>query len=533
MAVRSRRALAGCVLLAAMAALLSCVAGPSPAPSGRGLDRLAVLAEAGEAAGAELRRVFLEHPLDGAVLPRDMATPLVLWTDESPLSGLWLVRLSFGGRAAPVWAASREERWEPPAALWDEIRSRAGLDPMEVAVFGLDASGSRLVSSGRAAMRVSADAVEAPIVYQTMPLPISVAAAHPRSFKWKLGRVSDPGGPRVILEDQPVCGMCHHFSADGRVFGLDLDVGGDKGAYVMHEMAPGSTPEVTLTPDDLISWTRFQDDGETTLGLFAKLSPDGGHVIATIQDKRVFISIDDPEYSEMFFAYRGVLACHDRREGRFFLLPGADDPDYVHLGAEWSPDGERIVFSRAPAGEGLERVMGDQPFIRAPKGRTIHDYNRELPFRYDLYVMPFDGGRGGRPTPLAGASGNGRSNYWPRHSPDGRFIVFTSSPNGLMNQPGSELRIVPAQGGAARRMRCNLPGHNSWHSFSPNGRWLVFASKASSPYTRLYLAHVDELGRSDPPVLLHRFNAPDRASVLPEFANIGPGDLHDIRVEYE
>lgn len=528
MAGRMGRAMAACVLLAAVAALLSCVGKSLPVSEGADLDRLAALAEAGEN-GPGLRRVFLEHPLDGAVLPRDMASPLVLWTDESPRSKAWLMRFSFGHGAQPLYAVSGAERWEPPAGLWGEVRARAGREPMELTVFGLDPAGSRLISSGRIGLRVSPDAVDAPIVYQTMPLPISQAATHPWSFKWKLGRVSDEKGPRVILENQPVCGMCHHFSSDGRVFGLDLDAGGDKGAYAMQAVAP----EVTIAPEDFISWTGYQNDGETTLGLFAKLSPDGTHVISTIHDKRIFIAIDDVRFSEMFFAYRGVFACHDRRSGQFFLLPGADDPDYVHLGPDWSPDGKRIVFSRAPAGEGLEDVMGDQPFIRAPRHKRIQDYNRELPFRYDIYSMPFDDGRGGEPRPLAGASDNGRSNYWPRHSPDGRFIVFTSSPNGLMNQPGSELWIVPAKGGTARRMRCSLPGHNSWHSFSPNGRWLVFASKARSAYTELYLAHVDQDGVSSPPVLLHRFNVPDRASVLPEFAAIGPGDMQRIQVRYD
>ena len=40
---------------------------------------------------------------------------------------------------------------------------------------------------------------------------------------------------------------------------------------------------------------------------------------------------------------------------------------------------------------------------------------------------------------------------------------------------------------------------NSWHSFSPNGRWLVFSSKSRSPYTQMFLTHIDAEGRDSPP----------------------------------
>ena len=83
-----------------------------------------------------------------------------------------------------------------------------------------------------------------------------------------------------------------------------------------------------------------------------------------------------------------------------------------------------------------------------------------------------------------------------------------------MLQPDSELWIVPAEGGKARRMRCNRSVFNSWHSWSPNGRWLVFSSKANSPYTQFFLTHIDDAGNSTPPVLLRQFTAADKAGNL-------------------
>jgi len=55
-----------------------------------------------------------------------------------------------------------------------------------------------------------------------------------------------------------------------------------------------------------------------------------------------------------------------------------------------------------------------------------------------------------------------------------------------------QLYIIPAAGGTARRLRANTRLMNSWHCLSPNRRWLVFSSKARSPYTQMYLTHIDE-----------------------------------------
>ncbi len=90
-------------------------------------------------------------------------------------------------------------------------------------------------------------------------------------------------------------------------------------------------------------------------------------------------------------------------------------------------------------------------------------------------------------------------------------------------RPDSQLYIVPAQGGEARRMRCNTPLMNSWHSFSPNGRWLVFSSKSRSPYTQMYLTHIDRDGNDSPAILIDNATAANRAVNLPEFVNIRAG----------
>ena len=260
----------------------------------------------------------------------------------------------------------------------------------------------------------------------------------------------------------------------------------------------------------------------------SQVSPDGRYVVTMINDPGVKDDVQgryyvanfrDYRFLQVFYPTRGILAWYSRESGQLEPLPGADDPRYVQACAMWSPDGKYLVFVRAEAKD---------PYPEgAPMARYANDPN-ETQIKYDLYRIPFNGGRGGKAEPIVGASRNGMSNSFPKVSPDGRWIVFVQARNGLLMRPDGKLHIVPAEGGEARLMRANTPLMNSWHSFSPNGRWLVFSSKSRSPYTQLFLTHVDEQGNDTPAVLIENSTAANRAVNIPEFVNIPPDGLLKI-----
>jgi Tol biopolymer transport system component len=122
------------------------------------------------------------------------------------------------------------------------------------------------------------------------------------------------------------------------------------------------------------------------------------------------------------------------------------------------------------------------------------------------------------------------SNNFPKISPDGKWIVFVQCRNGQLMRPDSQLYIIPFGGGVPRRMRANTRLMNSWHSFSPNGHWMVFSSKARSPYTMMYLTHLDAEGKDSPAILIENSTASNRAVNLPEFVNIDPDGIDEIKV---
>ncbi|MCA9510274.1 MAG: tetratricopeptide repeat protein [Myxococcales bacterium] len=472
-------------------------------------------------------RLSIQYPQDETLFPPDIAAPTFLWSDETSGVERWEVMLRLapggpeGGEGDGADALQRfpaaQPRWQPTPEDWAAIQRRTRERDADLAIVGVDAR-ARAVSSARIRIRTSADPVGDSIFYREVPLPFIDAVQDPSRIRWRFGAIDSEERPPVVLENLPVCGNCHSFSADGSTLGLDVDYGNDKGGYAILPVAR----EMVLDDERIITWSDYRrGDGEATFGLLSQVSPDGRYVISTVKDRAVFVATPEIEFSQLFFPIKGILVVYDRVTGTYAPLPGADDPDYVQSNPTWSPDGQSVVFARAKAYR-KESIANAQAILLDEKDVPEFVDGTE-PFKFDLYRVPFDEGRGGKALPIAGASHDGKSNYFAKFSPDGKWIVFCKAQNYMLLMPDSELFIVPAEGGEARRLRANTPRMNSWHSFSSNGRWLVFSSKANTPYTQLFLTHIDEQGRSTPPVVLDRFTGSDRAANIPEFVPL-PAD---------
>lgn len=468
------------------------------------------------------RALLMLNPLEGTLVPRDLAPITFRWRDEP--GDKWRIQITFeaGGKNLDVVVTENPE-WTPTVTEWEEIKQGSLNEPLQITVQGVQRGHpDTVLSENRVAIRTSRDPVGAPIFYREIALPIQEAAKNPSQIRWRLGSVAALGEPRVVLEKMPVCGNCHSFSQDGKVFAMDVDYR-SKGAYFIKPV----TREMRLGTNDMIDWAQFAP-GEKTFGLLSQLSPDGRLVASTVRDRSVFIAEPELEISQRFFPVQGILAIYRRAEKSFYPLPGADDPAFVQTNPVWSPDGQTLVFARAQAYYLSETVS------RRAMPKTL---NREFdrtgrPFQYDLYRIPYNDGRGGAPEPLRGASRNGKSNFFPKFSPDGKWIVFCQAANYMMLQPDSELYLVPAAGGEARRLSANTRRMNSWHSWSPNSKWLVFSSKAQGPYTQLHLTHIDDQGNDSPAICLERFSSPNRAANLPEFVHVPADGLESMETHF-
>ena len=507
--------------------------------------------------------VTVDYPLDGTAFPPEFCPPTFLWHDNDPRVKTWLIAVSFENHPRKVYALTAGTRsyreidprcvtdsnewieppyqasakaWTPDERTWSILKQRSTEGKAIVTVHGVvgglgQALGDghpdtpTIVSRGSVTIITSKDPVDGQIFYRDVPLMPSltdegrikplVPEAMPL-IQWRLRDVAKPSA-RIVMRDQPTCANCHTFSMDGKTLAMDMDgPNGDKGAYAIKDVSK----HMAIEQKDIVSWNSFQrgPTEQNSLGLFAKISPDGRYAVATVEEDKHILNYMDWRFLQTFYPTRGILAVMDRNTRGIQPLPGADDHRYVQSNAVWSPDGQELIFIRATA---------RPPYTEGVRAKYANDPN-ETQIQYDLYRVPFNEGRGGTPEPVAGASDNGMSNSFPQYSPDGKWIVYVQAKNGLLMRPDSKLYIVPAQGGEARLMACNTPRMNSWHSFSPNGRWMVFSSKWPSPFTQMYLTHIDESGRDTPAVLIPNSTAANRAVNLPEFAAIPPDGLVEI-----
>ena len=492
--------------------------------------------------------VTIDYPLDESIFPPEIVAPTFLWHEEARRVDTWLFDVAFGNASEHIYVLSPGgpppageidpecitetnevyrptpyqasfESWTPSGQVWAAIKRRSSGQAASVTVLGFRSSEpAKVLSRGRITIATSKDPVGAPIFYRDVPLapsrsqegvikPLSDDAV--TLIAWRLRDIAKPQS-RLLLTDVPTCTNCHSFSADGGTLGMDLDgPQGDKGAYLIVPVAK----QTVIRQEDVISWNSFKDkpEGHKTIGFLSQVSPDGQYVVTTLNEAVYVCNFLDYKFLQVFYPTRGILGYYSRATGEIKALPGADDPKYVHCDAVWSPDGEYLVFARAEAKD---------PYPENRKLPARANDSAETQIQYGLYRIPFNAGRGGKPEPIAGASHNGMSNNFPKVSPDGKWIVFVKCANGQLMRPDSKLWIVPAGGGTARLMRCNTWRMNSWHSFTPNGRWLVFSSKANTPYTQMFLTHLEEDGDDSPPILVPNSTAANRAVNIPEFVNV-------------
>jgi tetratricopeptide (TPR) repeat protein len=520
------------------------------------------------ALAAAASAITIDYPEDGSIFPPEITPPAFLWRDAAKGATFWGVDVSFGDGAAAIHATSKGERlrigkidpdcvadtneppkltpnlaaahtWTPDLATWRTIKQHSVASPATVTITGFRSDAPhQAISRGKVTIRTSKDAVGGPIFYRDVPLMPSelekgvikpLAAEAVPLVAWRIRDVGQTRS-RVVMENLPVCANCHSFSADGRTMGMDLDgLQKNRGMYFLAAVAP----EMAIRKQDVIQWSSPEGKlkGNVRVGFMSQVSPDGQDVATTVNPASLAANSQEPasnyyvanfkdyQFLQVFYPTRGIVSWYSRQTGVLRPLPGADDPQFVQMGAVWSPDGQYLVFARAPATD------PNPPGV--PLAKFANDPN-ELQLKYDLYRVPFRNGQGGVAEPIAGASRNGMSNTFPKVSPDGRWIVFVQCRNGQLMRPDSQLYIVPTVSGEARRMTCNTPRMNSWHSFSPNGRWLVFSSKSRSPYTQMYLTHIDADGNDSPPILIDNATAANRAVNIPEFVNIPPDGLRQI-----
>lgn len=459
----------------------------------------------------KLNDVTIIYPKNNTIFPADFQAPAFRWSDNTVNNSDWYICIIDSAKKILLDKFIKKPEWRPDSIDWEHLKENHISEKLQFTVIGFNKNNKDL-SGSVVYFQISPDSVGADIFFRAVTLPFSYAVRNVNTIEWYMGSVRG-GAPRKMLDNMPVCANCHSFTGNGPTLAMDVDYGNDKGSYILAH----AKDTCLLKPEDIISWSNFKkDEGDPTFGLLSQISPSGKYVLSTVKDLSVFAAVDDNlAYSQLFFPIKGIIGIYDTELKKFSELKGANNPKYVQSNPVWSPDNKKVLFARTDAYVNEKVKKYGNALLNINDVREFKSGNKE--FKFNIYSVDFNNGEGGVSKPLQDASDNGKSNYFPKYSPDGKWIVFCKSDNFMLLQPDSKLYIMQADGTNARLMNCNMDNMNSWHSWSPNGHWLVFSSKQESLYTRLYLTHIDENGMDSPPVLLENLVFNERAANIPEF----------------
>ncbi|MCX7821008.1 MAG: hypothetical protein N2258_04955 [Brevinematales bacterium] len=238
---------------------------------------------------------------------------------------------------------------------------------------------------------------------------------------------------------------------------------------------------------------------------FVEISPDGSKILLVLRNKSI-IETKSNIYEPFDMTYTaGDIGVYDIDTGKLNLLRGASKPDVIEDTPVWSPDGETIVFTRYK-----------------PYSKT----NRLNPV--SIWQIPYNDGKGGKAKPFFKKS-PAKYCYFPKFSPDGRFLSFVASDaqKGYFARTSSTIWLYNIEKKIFKEMDLNQKGvMNSWHSWSKDGKWLLFSSKrGKNGLTGLFIARVFEDGSSAPAVKIvspdnYKVNLP---VVVPSIKDIKSG----------
>lgn len=231
----------------------------------------------------------------------------------------------------------------------------------------------------------------------------------------------------------------------------------------------------------------LKTDSTISPAVYPKWHKSGDYIAFSTNSTRLTFHAFDPNRA-VVYDLQSDLMIYDYKNNRLLLDDRFMSDSIFETFPTWSSDGKWLYFCRADA-----RSL---PF----------DY-KEL--KYGIYKVPFDentGALGDSIVCVVDEKMTGKTALFPRISPDGRFLLYTTAGYGAFTIwiGDADLAMINLQTGEPVDVSAvNSLETESYHSWSSDGRWVLFSSKRiDGLYTRLYMAHCDPDGKMSKPFLL-------------------------------
>lgn len=243
--------------------------------------------------------------------------------------------------------------------------------------------------------------------------------------------------------------------------------------------------------DGKISKVSFPEIGPKKQGVYPMWNPQGRYVAYSSNNTvQAFFGVGDQKIE--VYDKDSDLMIYDTEKGEMLVDQRFMDSTRMETFPAWSPDGKALYFCSA------------RP-VALPEKR------REL--RYDILRVGFDQERGQlleQVDTLYNSREGGLSASFPRLSPDGKYLLYTSSDCATFPiwHKQADMAMIDLQSMQAVDVSAlNSTQAESCHAWSSNSRWVVVGSRRlDGRFTRLYFAHVDKDGVCTKPFLLPQQN---------------------------
>ncbi len=417
----------------------------------------------------------LIEPEPESLFPRNWLRPRFRWKAVAG-QNLFELRLHVAVETNDLVVFTTGTSWTMPKEMWLALSTNADDRDIAVTVRGVSAAGGASPAVGTSTtIRIAPADARGTIVYWT-----TSGGSALKGF--------EVGAEKVVTVLTPdtttgKCLGCHASTPDGTFIGFSdsSETGNGDPAHI--EIRSGRNPAMQppfLTPTAQTLLARVSQE----LPTFSKGHwSTGDHVVA-------FMHADTTGggAQNTHLLWIDLEATSDAQGVGWGELARTNDSGAGPANPFFSHDGTSLVYTSSPSTN--------------PSGILSHG---------DIYRIPWANRQGGAATPVEGASTADFSEFYPALSSDDLLLAYTRLPDGQTSydNAASELFVVPAAGGTAKRITANDPGScvgktspgitNSWPKWAPTAQtvdgktyyWMIFSSKrGESGNPQLYVAGV-------------------------------------------